>query len=90
MLEASVPSIADGGDDAQVGASLQVAAQWVMDPKTSQTVQCDKLGLCASNAQEDYFNTPTYKRIREALGILNPEPEEEPENNPENKNDDEK
>ena len=39
---------------------------------------------------EDYFNTPTYKRIREALGILNPEPEEEPENNPENKNDDEK
>ena len=90
VLEASVPSIADGGDDAQVGASLQVAAQWVMDPKTSQTVQCDKLGLCASNAQEDYFNTPTYKRIREALGILNPEPEEEPENNPENKNDDEK
>ena len=38
VLEASVPSIADGGDDAQVGASLQVAAQWVMDPKTSQTV----------------------------------------------------
>ena len=28
--------------------------------------------------------------IREALGILNPEPEEESENNPENKNDDEK
>ena len=28
--------------------------------------------------------------IREALGILNPEPEEEPANNPENKNDDEK
>ena len=90
VLEASVPSIADGGNDAQVGASLQVAAQWVMDPKTSQNVQCDKLGLCASNAQEDYFNTPTYKRIREALGILNPEPEEESENNPENKNDDEK
>ena len=28
VLEASVPSIADGGDDAQVGDSLQVAAQW--------------------------------------------------------------
>ena len=39
VLEASVPSIADGGDDAQVGASLQVAAQWVMDPKTSQTAE---------------------------------------------------
>lgn len=86
VLEASIPSIADGGDDAQVGATVQVAAQWVMDPKTQSTVKCDKLGLAASNAQDDYFNTPTYKRFREALAILNPEPE----NDSENENDDEK
>lgn len=82
VLEASVPSIADGGDDAQVGAPLRVAAQWVMDPKTNSTVQCTKRGLSASNAQEDYFNRPIYKRMREALAILNPAPENEP--NPEN------
>lgn len=86
VLEASIPSLADGGDDAQVGATVQVAAQWVMDAKTSSTVKCDKVGLAASNAQEDYFNTPTYKRLREAMAILNPEPE----NDTENENDDEK
>lgn len=86
VLEASVPSIADGGDDAQVGATLRVAAEWVIDPKTSSTVKCDKVGLAASNAQDDYFNTPTYKRLREAIAILNPEPE----NDSENENDDEK
>lgn len=86
VLEASIPSIADGGDDAQVGASVQTAAQWVMDPKTVSTVKCDKRGLAASNAQDDYFNTPTYKRLREAMAILNPEPE----NDSENENDDEK
>lgn len=86
VLEASIPSVADGGDDAQVGATVQFAAQWVMDPKTSSTVKCDKVGLAASNAQDDYFNTPTYKRVREALAILNPEPE----NDSENENDDEK
>ncbi|MDE6857376.1 MAG: hypothetical protein K2J33_01365, partial [Alistipes sp.] len=86
VLEASIPSIAEGGDDAQVGATVQVAAQWVMDPKTSSTVKCDKVGLAASNAQDDYFNTPTYKRLREAMAILNPEPE----NDSENENDDEK
>ena len=86
VLEASVPALADGGADAQVGATVQVAAQWVMDPKTATTVKCEKLGLAVSNAQEDYFNTPTYSRIREALAILNPEPE----NDSENENDDEK
>ena len=75
ILEASVPSIADGGDDAQVGATLQVAAQWVMDPSTATTAKCDKRGLAASNAQDDYFNTPIYKRVREAIAIMNPEPE---------------
>lgn len=84
ILEASVPSIAEGGADAQVGATIQTAAQWVMDPKTSSTVKCDKLGLCASNAAEDYFNTPTYKRIREAIAILNPAAETGTEPNPEN------
>lgn len=77
IIEASVPFIADGGEDAQVGAPVQTAAEWVMDPKTSTTVQCDKLGLAASNAQEDYFNTPIYKRIREAIAIMNPATEEE-------------
>lgn len=72
ILEASVPALADGGEDAQVGATVQTAAEWVMNPSTANTVQCDKLGLCVSNAQEDYFNKPTYKRIREALAILNP------------------
>lgn len=80
VLEASVPSVADGGDDAQVGATLQFAAQWVMDPKTTSTVKCDKVGLAASNAQEDYFNSPIYKRIRESIAILNPEPENDSEN----------
>lgn len=81
VLEASIPSIADGGDDAQVGASVQeAAAQWVMNAKTSSTVKCDKRGLAASNAQDDYFNTPIYKRVREAIAIMNPE----------NDNDDEK
>lgn len=86
VIEASVPALADGGDDAQVGATVQVAAEWVMDPKTASTVQCDKAGLAVSNAQEDYFNAPIYKKIREALAILNPEPE----NDSENENDDEK
>ena len=72
ILEASVPSLADGGEDAQVGATVQVAADWVMDPNTASTVKCDKQGLAVSNAQEDYFNTPTYKRIRAALAILHP------------------
>lgn len=72
ILEASVPALADGGEDAQVGATVQTAAGWVMDPSTSNTVKCTKLGLCVSNAQEDYFNKPTYKRIREAVAILNP------------------
>ena len=39
---------------------------------------------------DDTIGRKTAASIREALGILNPEPEEEPENNPENKNDDEK
>lgn len=72
ILEASVPALADGGEDAQVGATVQVAAEWVVDPKTASTVKCDKRGLAVSNAQEDYFNKPTFKRIREALAILNP------------------
>lgn len=73
ILEASVPALADGGEDAQVGATVQTAAEeWVMDPSTSSYVKCTKLGLCVSNAQEDYFNKPTYKRIREAMAILNP------------------
>ncbi len=86
VIEASVPALADGGADAQVGATVQVAAEWVMDPKTDNTVSCEKVGLAVSNAQEDYFNTPSFRRIREALAILNPEPE----NDSENENDDEK
>lgn len=81
ILEASVPALADGGEEAQVGATVQTAAGWVMDPSTSNTVECGKLGLCVSNAQEDYFNKPTYRRIREALAILNPA---DGESNPEN------
>ncbi len=72
IIEASVPALADGGEDAQVGATVQVAARWVMDPNTAATVKCDKRGLAVSNAREDYFNMPTYRRIREALAILNP------------------
>lgn len=85
VLEASVPALADGGEDAQVGATVQVAAEWVMDSAEAATEKHERVGLAVSNAQEDYFNTPTYKRIREALAILNPEPE----NDSENENDDE-
>lgn len=81
VLEASVPALADGGEDAQIGATARVAAEWVVDPNTYPTVKCDKLGLALSNAQEDYFNAPTYKRVREALAILNSVPAE---TNPEN------
>jgi len=87
VIEASVPALADGGDDAQVGFTVQdVAEKWVMNPKTASTVKCDKVGLAVSNAQDDYFNTPIYKRFREALAILNPQPE----NDSDNENDDEK
>lgn len=74
ILEAAVPALADGGEDAQVGATLQEAARWVTDPSTVATVRCEKRGLAVANASEDYFNNPTYRRIREAVAILNAAP----------------
>ncbi|WP_417016378.1 glycoside hydrolase family 18 [Alistipes sp.] len=76
ILETSVPVLADGGGDPLSDAAVRTAAEWVMDPRTSSTVRCDKRGLCISNAPDDYFNKPTYRRIREALAILNPAADE--------------
>lgn len=77
VLEASVPVLADGGDDAQVGATAQEAAEWVMlEDANAAKLKIVKAGLCLSNTQEDYFNTPNYKRVREAIGIMNTVAEE--------------
>lgn len=72
VLEASVPVLADGGDDAQVGATAQDAAKWVMlEDANAAKLDIVKAGLSLSNAQEDYFNAPNYKRVRAAIGIMN-------------------
>lgn len=68
VLEATLPS-ADAPD--QVGATVQVAAQWVM---TANPTYGKKLGLSVTNAQDDYFTALgaySYKNIREAITILN-------------------
>lgn len=77
VLEVAVPVLADGGDDAQIGATVQKGAEWVMTESDKSLKGLVKTGLSISNAQEDYYNTPNYKRVREALGILNAAPEEE-------------
>lgn len=71
VMEASVPSLETGE---QTGASVQVAAAWVVDPKKDPKVDYDKVGLCVLDAVSDYFNNLTnYKNICEAISILNPE-----------------
>ena len=65
----------------QTGASVQVAAAWVADPAKDTKVDYDKVGLCVLDAANDYFNNLTnYKNIREAIGILNPENDNDNEN----------
>lgn len=77
-MEASVPSLETGE---QTGASVQVAAAWVADPTKDTKVDYDKVGLCVLDAASDYFNNLTnYKNIREAIGILNSENDNDNEN----------
>lgn len=77
VLEASIPSL-DTGE--QVGATVQVAAGWVADPTQDAKIAYEKAGICILNAASDYFsNTMNYKNIREAIGILNPENDNENE-----------
>lgn len=78
VMEASVPSLETGE---QTGASVQVAAAWVADPTKDTKVDYDKVGLCVLDAASDYFNNLTnYKNIREAIGILNSENDNDNEN----------
>lgn len=78
VMEASVPSLETGE---QTGATVQVTAAWVADPAKDTKVDYDKVGLCVLDAPNDYFNNLTnYKNIREAIGILNPENDNDNEN----------
>ena len=78
VMEASVPSLETGE---QTGASVQVAAAWVADPTKDTKIDYDKVGLCVLDAASDYFNNLTnYKNIREAIGILNSENDNDNEN----------
>lgn len=68
IMEVAIPSFAD---PTQIGATAQVAAKWVLLPETKFT----KVGVAASNAQDDYFNiSMIYKNIRQAAVIMNTVP----------------
>lgn len=78
VMEASIPSLETGE---QIGASVQVTAAWVVDPTKDPKISYDKTGLCVLDAANDYFSNPNnYKNIREAIGILNPENDNDNEN----------
>lgn len=65
ILEVSIPSLED---PAQVGATAQVGAEWVLGDEED----FEKLGLGFSNAQDDYFNAVRiYYNIRQAIRIMN-------------------
>lgn len=78
VMEASIPSLETSE---QIGASVQITAEWVANPVKDTRVDYDKVGLCILDAANDYFNNLTnYKNIREAIGILNPENDNDNEN----------
>ncbi len=69
VIEVTIPDVME---PVQVGATPQRAAQWTLTENTRFT----KTGLAVWNAQDDYFNTKTYKNIREAIGIMDVDADE--------------
>ena len=72
IIEVAIPPLAD---PAQVGATAEQAAKWILEDETLFV----KSGLAVDNLQDDYFNkVRIYDNVRTAMGILSATEEPEP------------